>query len=157
MTDVIVAAARASTGRERRNRYPDYSLRHHYALTDREREMGTIARSRVFDLVSDTQNQLVGFVEGTLEPGSFLVCGFWNRRASHGLGLWGLGQRQSGELDCARWHWYRLTERKQIFGKQELRRVLRRRLMAFPADLHGFRVDDVRGLQRLRAARTLYE
>lgn len=159
MSDTIPVngEVRAASSSRTRNRYPDYSFRHHYHLTDLERDCGSIARSRIFDLLSDNQNAIVGFHEGDNTLGSFLTCGVWNRRAPHGLGLWGLGRRLSGELDCARWHWFRLTMRTTTVPKRDIRRALRRRLLAFPGDLHGFSVARSRNLAAMRASETFYE
>ena len=134
----------------------DTMLTRHYQLTEREQQVGSIARSRIYDVFNLKDVSVRGFHDGELAPGSFLFLGLWHRRVPLGLGLWGMGQRLSGQLDCDRWHWFQLTQKLESESKGDTRKAIRRRLLAFPADLHGRHVDDPAKLPRLRVAETLY-
>ena len=134
----------------------DTMLTRHYLLTQREQELGTIARSRIFEIFNIHDVSVHGFHNGELTRGSFLFLGLWHRRTPRGLGLWGMGQRLSGELDCGRWHWFQLTEQHARESKGKTRKALHHRLLAFPAELDGQYVDDPAKLPRLRVAETLY-
>lgn len=148
----------ARTGNGPRVMHPACLTQRYYGLKPKEHLSSTVARSRVFALLSHDGVVAREFVPGDLTPGSFLFLGLFRRGAPLGLCVWGMGIRACGFVSCDRWQVFEIPQSaRTAVLKGEVRRMLSRRLLRFPADIHGMHAGDAEGMRGLKTARVLYE
>lgn len=134
----------------------DGALTRAFGLTEKEWESRTLSRSRIFSVVAQRRVVVVGLHEGTLDPGSFLFLALRHPRCQEGLIVWGMGVRQTGEVDCYRWYLSRLTQTGVLLPKRAARRAIHRRLIALPGEAHGLVAQSPRDIAKFRVAEVLY-
>ena len=137
---------------------PVGALYKYFSITEREQQLGSIARSRLARVIQRPGITVSGLVEGDLTRGSFLVLSLSARGAPCGLGIWGMGIRRCGLIECHRWNVFRITHHSgTLVRRRAVLRAVTRRLMAFPATAHGLEAGTPEAIRELLLGKVAYE